>query len=340
MSGSAGRFAPGARLGDYRVERELVAKPGELAVEATHTVLPRRARILSLHPAFAGIQTIALQLMREACILEALRHPGVPRVYECGVLSDRRPWVAIELVEGPTLAELLAAAGPLPVIEVIGLLREVAEILHHAHTRGLVHHNVRPEAITRRAEGACLTDWGAARGHDTPEPLLVPPDSLAYQAPEVVAGEGADRRADLYSLGVVVYEALTLDHPTLSARARLPGAPPRLTALIDRMLSPDPAARPTSAEVRAEAISLVDLVEISVPMEIDEPVIEEVEIQIDAMRDSLTDPPLVPLRDPKLRWTPAGAYQLGPAPRPAVREELPAPAPGLDPSSRGEPPRS
>src|SRR3954471_15540370 len=113
MTDAASQLFSGARLNDYLVEHELPAKPGQVAYAATHALLPRRARLLSLHPTFTGLQPIAVQLMHEACILEALHHPGVPRVYECGMLADRRPWIAVELIEGPTLAVELATRGAL-----------------------------------------------------------------------------------------------------------------------------------------------------------------------------------------------------------------------------------
>src|SRR5678815_928881 len=89
------RFEPGARIGDYVVEREVAYEASAIAYFATHVVLPRQAHIKVAHP---GPRAAAIQLLREACILEALSHPGVPRVYECGVLADRRPWCSICLL--------------------------------------------------------------------------------------------------------------------------------------------------------------------------------------------------------------------------------------------------
>src|ERR1043165_9557922 len=77
------RDASGARISDYLIERGLPARNTEVAYRATHRVLPRCARVVILNPAFVGVRPVELQLMREACILEALHHPGVPRVYEC-----------------------------------------------------------------------------------------------------------------------------------------------------------------------------------------------------------------------------------------------------------------
>src|SRR4051812_46264386 len=103
------RFVAGARIGDYRVAREAAIEETSVVYLATHVVLPRQAELKVTHP---GSRTAAIQLLREACILEALSHAGIPRVHECGVLSDRRPWSAIERMSGATLKQL-AGDGPL-----------------------------------------------------------------------------------------------------------------------------------------------------------------------------------------------------------------------------------
>ena len=107
------RFIPNARVGDYRIDQELRSEDTGLVYAATHLVLPRRAAVKVMHPAHAYMRSLAVQILREACVLEALSHPGVPRVYECGVLDDKRPWVALELITGDTIAELVASE-PLP----------------------------------------------------------------------------------------------------------------------------------------------------------------------------------------------------------------------------------
>jgi serine/threonine protein kinase len=275
----------GGRIGDYVIERELAARPGLVAWSATHALLPRRARLSTVHPAFAGSHAIAAELTREACILEVLRHAGVPRVFECGALPDQRPWVASELIEGPSLTLLLAEEGELDVPMVLALLAGVAEILHHAHTRGLVHRNLRPDAIASRPEGPCVVDWSDARGRDGEALQLVPSDRLAYQPPEVVAGRPADSRADVFALGVVAYEALTGTRPVSGVVRRPPAVPTRLIALLERMMAPDALVRPTSAEVRAEALAIVEQIELPVPPSADEDgldvQIEDVELRAD-----------------------------------------------------------
>jgi serine/threonine protein kinase len=165
--------------------------------------------------------------------------------------------------------------------------------------------------ITRRPEGPCIVDWADARSHDASTHQPVPTGALEYQPPEVACGEPIDSRGDVFALGVVAYEALSLSRPTVPASRRCPGAPRRLTALIDRMLSVDALARPTCAEVRAEAVSLVELVDIPVPSEDDDSVIDEVEIEIEGDSMDTDDMPTLPPtspRDVRLRWTPAEGY--------------------------------
>lgn len=194
------------RIGDYLVEQAI----DDRTYLATHVVLPRRARIT-----ISSREDAALTL-REACIVEALRHPGVPRVYECGLLADKRAWLAVERVDGEALGRLSTAG-------VVALVRDLAEILDHAHRRGVVHGNLRAETIVkaspRRGFPICLLDWG--RTH----------------VGEAVAD-------DLRALGAIV---APYAH----------GAPSRLAALIVRMC----AGTPSAATVHAEAAKLAELVD-------------------------------------------------------------------------------
>jgi serine/threonine protein kinase len=304
MRGTTDRPTAGARIGDYVIERELPARPGFVAWSGKHALLPRRARISTVHPAFADAQAIAVQLTREASILEVLRHSGVPRVFECGQLPDGRPWVACELIEGPNLSVILAKEGRLGVPMVLALLAGVAEILHHAHTRGLVHRNLRPDAIASRLEGPCIVDWSDARARESEVLQLVPLDWLPYQAPEVVSGDPSDSRADVYALGVIAYEALAVEPPQAAAARRSPAGPARLLALLDRMMAHDSLVRPTSSEVRAEALAIFEQIEVPASADDDgaDVQIEEVELRIEADADAELDG--APLSGGTLTWTP------------------------------------
>src|SRR5689334_6823719 len=104
---TADRFVAGARIGDYVVDSDLRSEETGVVYLATHVVLPRKVALKVMHMHSAWLRSMAIQMLREACLLEALHHPGIPRVYECGVLADRRPWTAFEHAEGTPLASQL-----------------------------------------------------------------------------------------------------------------------------------------------------------------------------------------------------------------------------------------
>ena len=246
-----GDLAPGTRVGEYVIECPLATRGTGHVYQASHRLLPRRVH-LKVIPAATGTQSPAIELLREACIVEALDHPGIPRIYECGMLPDRRPWIATELVEGTSVATLLL--DPVVMRDAAAIVRDVAEILEHAHARGLVHRNVVPQAIVfphpPRRFPVCLVDWSGARTRDsrTPLPMRSP---TPYVAPE--HAHHVDERADIYALGVIARELLRRTDP--DAR------PPIFSALVKTMTSAEPGARPTACSVREHAAWLVDEIE-------------------------------------------------------------------------------
>ena len=142
------------RIGDYQLTRSLPAMAaGVCEFEATHVLLPRLAHI------HIADRAAAPQLVRRACLLEALRHPGVPRVYECGLLDDHRPWIAYEALGGPTLAALMLERAWTP-NEMLGVLRDLAAILDHAHGRGIAHGRLTPELVAWHDDALYITGWG------------------------------------------------------------------------------------------------------------------------------------------------------------------------------------
>jgi serine/threonine-protein kinase len=258
------------RIGNYRIDGERRRDATSIVYEARHLVLPRRAFIKVMNE--ADVRPAAIQLLREACILEALEHPGIIRVFESGLLPDRKPWFAYERVEGATVGDLWPS-GPLDPPHAAALLRDIADILEHAHRRGVVHCSLRPDRIvvTGRARGfpLCIADWADARVHDTSAPVRAA-GSIEYSAPELVKGDMIDDRVDIFSLGVIAYQALTGNLPTASdlrshqvlTEVHCPDAPPPLTGLVDQMLAWDRFDRPSSAEVKAELTQLAaDLAE-------------------------------------------------------------------------------
>lgn len=288
-------FSADDRIATYRVERELGSSTSGVLYRGVHLVLPRRAVIKVAHAARG--QQFAVQLLREACLLEALSHPGIPQVFESGLLDDRRPWFASELIEGPTLADRMQH-GLLPSSDVAALVRDLASILEHAHKRGVVHRALRPDRVllTGRTRNdlvrATLSDWSEARIHDSTGAAMFPQrEARPYLAPEIARGEPIDDRADVYSLGVLAYHALTgalprstLDFAFIPTAERCPDAPRELSSLIDQMLSPDRFDRPACAEIRSDLDWLADALSI--------------ELRLDDVAPS-------GLRIRKPRWTPA-----------------------------------
>jgi serine/threonine protein kinase len=241
------RFAAGARIGDYVVEREVTYEASAIVYLATHVVLPRQAHVKVTHP---GSRGSAIQLLREACILEALSHPGVPRVHECGVLADRRPWCSIERMPGMRLDEL-AGDKPVALSDLVVALRDVADILRHAHERGIVHRRLTAGAILRtqrRRSVYVVVDWGDARALDAQ------------------ADTAIDPRDDIRALGALAFRALTGrdPEPGISAAAHCSSAPVELVAVLDQMLA-EPVARPVADEVYDRALWLCETLE-AVPM--------------------------------------------------------------------------
>lgn len=239
------RFVPGARIGDYVVEREVAYEAASIVYFATHVVLPRQAHIKVTHP---GSRAAAVQLLREACILEALSHPGVPRVHECGVLADRRPWSAIELMPGVSL-DRFAGEAPVALSDAVVALRDVADILRHAHERGIVHRRLTASAIVRTQRRLCvhaIEDWADARTLDAESDVVVDP------------------RDDVFALGRVAFRALTgRDHePGDTVATHCSAAPTELISVIDQMLS-EPVIRPSAAEIYDRALWLCDTLEAS-----------------------------------------------------------------------------
>ncbi|CAN5507614.1 hypothetical protein BH11MYX1_BH11MYX1_06540 [soil metagenome] len=237
---TSARFTPNERVGDYRIEKELRSEDTGLVYAATHLVLPRRAAVQVMHPAQAYMRALAVQILREACVLEALSHPGVPRVYECGVLDDKRPWVALEMISGETIAELVATER-LSSGELVSMLRAAADVLEHAHARGVVHNRLTDASIVRtpqRRVPFSVRGWGDVVAHDS---NLV-----------------AEPHGDVHDLGLVAFRALTghMMREGDQVAQLAPTAPRELAILIDDMIAHEPSARPTAAEVLARVADI------------------------------------------------------------------------------------
>jgi serine/threonine protein kinase len=242
-----GDLVEGTRVGEFVIQRRLGARGTGHMYQATHLVLPRSAVIHVLPAADGGLRNLALELLREACVVDAVDHPGMPRVFECGLLPDRRPWIASELIDGHTVAHVLETRS-IAIADLIAIVRDVAEILAVAHRRGLVHCHVSPAAIVLPARARrfplCLVDWIGVRTHDShaPLPLVV---GSRYVAPEQANGIAVEPKSDVFSLGRIGRDLL--DHVANE------DVPPLFVVLLESMIAADRGARPSMAEVHRTA---------------------------------------------------------------------------------------
>ncbi|MER6513848.1 serine/threonine-protein kinase [Nonomuraea sp. NPDC001636] len=206
---------------------------------------------------------------REARNAARLRsHPHIVTVHDV-VIEDQAPWIVMELVDGGTLAELIARDGPLPPGAVTSAARGLLDALGTAHASGIVHRDVKPANVLIARDGrVLLTDFGIAvqQGDTALTGSGGLMGSLEYIAPERFNGVDGGGAGDLYSLGVTLYQALEgvspfhRDTPTETLTAVLLGEPPvprdagGLGTLITRLLDKTPANRPTAAE----ALAMID----------------------------------------------------------------------------------
>ncbi len=219
---------------------------------------------------------------REAELAERLAHPNVVRVLGSGE-TDGRAFIVLEYVEGRNLADELRRLGRFEPARAVELGAQAAAALAHAHERGLVHRDVKPQNLLLAADGTLkVSDFGIARIVDGTQLTQIGTvlGTAAYLAPEQAAGEATTGAADVYALGAVLYELLTGEPPyrastvtELMARRRdealappgelVPDVPGELDSLVLACLREDPATRPT-----ARAVELVLRGELEAPTQV------------------------------------------------------------------------
>lgn len=190
-------------LGGRYARERVIGRGGMGSVwVGTDEVLQRSVALKELAPDAASAAE------REARLAATVNHPHVVPVFDL-LIDEGRPWLVMEYVEGPTLAQYVAAEGPMTPDEAAVLLRQIADALHAAHAAGVVHRDVKPSnVLLAAADRALLTDFGVARTQDATLTSGVLTASPAYLAPEIAAGKGATPASDVWSLGATLFHML------------------------------------------------------------------------------------------------------------------------------------
>jgi serine/threonine-protein kinase len=256
--------------GRYQLLDELGSGGMAVVWRARDQVLGRSVAVKVLAGRFADDPQSRARIRDEARAAATLSpHPNIAQVYDFGESTDSgspRPYVVMELVNGPTLQQRVAL-GPLPPRRVFRICGEVASALAAAHADGLVHRDIKPANVMVTPSGAKVVDFGiaAAAGPRDPEDILL--GTPAYLAPERLTGGPVEPATDVYALGVLLYRLLAHESPwtvdtttqMLSAHIyleptpmpELPGVPPAVTDLVERCLRKTPGERPSAAEASA-----------------------------------------------------------------------------------------
>jgi ABC-type oligopeptide transport system substrate-binding subunit len=244
----------------YRLEAEIGRGGMGVVYRAYDVLLDRQVAVKVLSEAVMDSDGRE-RLLREARAAARLNHPNIVSVYDAGEAGGS-PFVVMELVEGGSLH----THRPQDLDRIVAIARQISAALDHAHANGVIHRDLKPENVLLARDGSAkLSDLGLARtiaSRLTSTGMIV--GTVFYLAPEQALGREIDGRVDLYALGVLLYELTTgqlpfvgddalavifqhLHAPVVPPRARNADIPPVLDALITRLLSKDPEARPDSA---------------------------------------------------------------------------------------------
>jgi len=280
--------------GKYRVLGKLGAGGMATVYKALHMGFDEVCALKVIHPELAGDPSFVKRFGQEAALTRKLQHPNAVRVEDIDQADDGRPFMVMEFIEGESLKDVIQRQAPLAVPRVCRIAKQVAGALEAAHQLGMIHRDIKPANIllTRPSGGgeaeevAKVLDFGIAKIMEVH--LAVDAATLtrtgtsigtpAYMSPEQAmgtAGAALDGRADLYSLGVVMYEMLAGELPIKAEselqmligqintapqpiRARRPELRERIGAVVMQCLEKDPARRPASG---AAVISLIEAAE-------------------------------------------------------------------------------
>jgi serine/threonine protein kinase len=283
-AGGEARSLIGTHLdGKYQVRR-LIGEGGMgLVYEAEHVEIGRRVAIKVLHPVYTRSPEVVARFRSEARAATRIGHPHIIDVFDSGTTVDGAVYLVMEFLDGRDLGDVIGDDAPMQIARAVAITREICEALAAAHKAQILHRDLKPENIflverAERRDFVKVLDFGIAKTTDaitdrsahqtTPGVAMGTPE---YMAPEQAAGQSIDARADIYSVGAILYEMLTAHPPhegdnmmeVLTKKATVeptpvlrlrPEVPALLSALLDRTLSRDAAQRPASMRAFADEL--------------------------------------------------------------------------------------
>jgi serine/threonine protein kinase len=280
-----GEVVPGTR---YRIMRPLGAGGMGSVYLVEHVELGKRFVLKALFREFASRKDLVARLRQEWRALARLDNPNIINVTDAGTSDNGVPFYVMERVEGETLSELLARDHALGIPRAIAIATSVLDGLSAAHEIGIVHRDVKPPNIfVVQGGGVKLLDFGIAKLADQSSEVITA-RGLAigtprHMSPEQARGKAVDARADLYAVGLVLFEMIAGQGPFDDARdanemliAHLTSPPPKLSSqhravepaldeIVDSLLKKEPAERPKSAREVASRLRAILLKKASVP---------------------------------------------------------------------------
>jgi serine/threonine protein kinase/tetratricopeptide (TPR) repeat protein len=269
----------GQTIAHYRIIEKLGQGGMGVVYKAEDTKLGREVALKFPPPRSTQSAEEFQRLVHEARAAASLDHQNICTIHEIGE-AEGQPYIAMSFVVGKTLRDRLAD-GPITIAETVGIAAQVADGLSVAHEKGITHRDIKPENIMINTRGQVkIMDFGLAKSSRQTTKITQEgstPGTAAYMSPEQAKGDGVDARSDLWSLGVVMYEAITgklpfegshpaammyavLHEPHTSVSGHRRDVPADLVSLIDRLLRKDPVQRPVGTKlVAAELAQIRDM---------------------------------------------------------------------------------
>jgi eukaryotic-like serine/threonine-protein kinase len=270
--------------GRYRIERLLGSGGMGSVYRAEHVLMRKACAVKVLHREMTQVKEVVARFEREAVAAARIEHPHVATATDFGQLENGSFYLVLEFIEGKSLGRLIAELGALPEERALIITRQIADALAAAHAAGIVHRDLKPDNVMlvskdRGGDFAKVLDFGIAKVQieepGAEQPALTRLNTVMgtpeYMAPEQARGEPVDQRADLYTLGIILYEMLAGTSPfrheefvvvlTKKLTEDPPPLPEHISAptreLVAQLLQRSPGARPGSA---AELLSRIDAI--------------------------------------------------------------------------------